>query len=246
MLTRLLYLSAIWFALSLFVTLAVGSRLRRGDFTLSLIWLAAIIFMGDIFALFTFGRILEIIGLSWFAFVFGLLWIIRLRDWNAPGQVTWAMTVLTTTLFIIYAFILTAFSPLNPLSFIFALVFFFLEVITLLLALAHMHESLDVVCRLQWHRLLHKLEPVPDYEPMVSLHVPAYNEPVEIVERTLASLARLNYPNYEVLVMDNNTPLEATWRPLEEICRRLGPRFHCLHLDKWPGYKSGALNFVVT
>jgi len=246
MLTRLLYLSAIWFALSLLATLAVGSRLRRGDFARSLIWLAAIIFVGDIVALFAFGKILEIIGLSWFAFASGLFWIIRLRDWNAPGQVTWAMTVLTTTLFMIYTFMLTAFSPLNPLSFIFALIFFFLEVITLLLALAHMHESLDVVCRLQWHRLLSKLEPVPDYEPMVSLHVPAYNEPVEIVQKTLDSLARLNYSNYEVLVMDNNTPLEETWRPLEEMCRRLGPRFHCLHLDKWPGYKSGALNFAVT
>jgi len=246
MLTRLLYLSTIWFALSLLVTLAVGSRLRRGDFVLSLIWLAIIIFMGDILALLTFGKFLEIFGLSWFTFAFGLYWIIRLRDWNAAGQVTWAMTVLTTILFMIYAFMLTAFSPLNPLSFIFALVFFFLEVITLFLALAHMHESLDVICRLQWHRLLDKLEPIPDYEPMVSLHVPAYNEPIEIVQRTLESLAHLNYSNYEVLVMDNNTPLEETWRPLEEMCRRLGPRFHCLHLDKWPGYKSGALNFAVT
>jgi cellulose synthase/poly-beta-1,6-N-acetylglucosamine synthase-like glycosyltransferase len=246
MLTRLLYLSALWFALSLFVTLAVGSRLRRGDFALSLLWLAVIIFTGDFFALFTFGKFFEIFGLSWLAFIFGLFWITRLRDWNAPGQVTWAMTVLTTTLFVIYTFLLTAFSPLNPLSFIFALIFFFLEVITLLLALAHMHESLDVVCRIQWHRLLEKLEPIADYEPMVSLHVPAYNEPVEIVERTLNSLAQLKYPNYEVLVMDNNTPLEETWRPLEEICRRLSPRFHCLHLDKWPGYKSGALNFAVT
>ncbi len=246
MLARLLYLSTVWFALSLLVTLLVGSRLRRGEFVLSLIWLAAIIFIGDVTALFTFGKILEVIGLSWLALALGLFWIIRLRDWNAPAQVTWAMTVLTTTLFMIYTFVLTAFSPLNPISFIFALVFFFLEVLTLLLALAHMHESLDVICRLQWHRLLDKLEPVPDYEPMVSLHVPAYNEPVEIVRQTLDSLAHLNYSNYEVLVMDNNTPLEETWRPLEEICRDLGPRFHCLHLDKWPGYKSGALNFAIT
>ena len=101
MLARLLYLSAIWFALSLLVTLAVGSSLRRGDFTLSLIWLTAIIFIGDIFALFTFGRFLEIFGLSWLAFAFGLFWIIRLRDWNAAGQVTWIMTTISTSLFII-------------------------------------------------------------------------------------------------------------------------------------------------
>ncbi|HEY3310073.1 MAG TPA: glycosyltransferase [Anaerolineales bacterium] len=246
MLTRLLYLSAIWFALSLLVTLVVGSRLRRGDFTLSLLWMVAIIFMGNIIALLTFGQPFEVFGLSWFAFAFGLVWATRLRDWNATGQVTWSMTLLTTGLFLIYTFVLTAFSPLNPLSFIFALIFFFLEFTTLLLALAHMFESLDVICRVHWHRLFEKLEPIPGYAPVVSLHVPAYNEPVEIVQRTLNSLSRLDYPNFEVLVLDNNTPLEETWRPLEEICRQLGPRFHCLHLDKWPGYKSGALNFAVS
>jgi cellulose synthase/poly-beta-1,6-N-acetylglucosamine synthase-like glycosyltransferase len=246
MLVRALYLSAVWFALSLFATLIIGARLRRTDSTLSLFWLAAVIIAGDLIALFTFGRILEIFGFSWLAFVFGLFWIIRLRDWNAAGQVTWAMTLITTGLFIIYAFLLTAFSPLNPLSFIFALLFFFLEAVTMSLALAHMHESLDVVCRVRWHRLIEKLDPVPDYQPMVSLQVPAYNEPIEVVQKTLGSLAKLNYPNYEVLVVDNNTPLQETWRPLEEICRALGPNFHCLHLDRWPGYKSGALNFAVT
>ena len=246
MLVRALYLSAIWSALSLFATLVIGPRLRSRNDVLSVLWLAAMIFAGDILALFTFGIPLEVFGLSALAFAFGLLWIVRLRDWNAAGQVTWATTLITTGLFIIYTFLLTAFSPLNPVSFIFALIFFFLEAITLLLALAHMHESLDVICRTQWHRLLTKLEPVPDYLPMVSLQVPAYNEPVEVVQKTLNSLAQLNYPNYEVLVVDNNTPAEAIWRPLEGICRELGPRFHCLHLDRWPGYKSGALNFAVT
>lgn len=213
---------------------------------MSLLWLTGVILVGNFIAILTFGRLLEIFGFSLVAFGFGLFWIFQLRDWNAAGQVTWAMTLITTGLFVIYTFLLTAFSPLNPLSFIFALSFFFLEAITLLLALAHMHESLDVVCRVRWHRLVDKLEPVPGYLPMVSLQVPAYNEPVEVVEKTLNSLAGLNYPNLEVLVVDNNTPLQETWRPLEEICRKLGPNFHCLHLDQWPGYKSGALNFAVT
>jgi hypothetical protein len=62
----------------------------------------------------------------------------------------------------------------------------------------------------------------------------------------LRNLAQLDYPNYEILVVDNNTPEEGAWRPLEAICRELGPHFHCLHLDQWPGYKSGALNFALT
>jgi cellulose synthase/poly-beta-1,6-N-acetylglucosamine synthase-like glycosyltransferase len=246
MLVRAVYLSAVWFALSLFATLLMGSRLRRRDSALSILWLVVILLLGNLIALFTFGRFLEIFGLAIFAFLFGLFWIFRLPDWNLLGQVTWALTLLTTGLFMLYTFLLTAFSPLNPLSFIFALIFFCLEAITLLLALAHMHESLDVVCRVRWQRLLNRVEPVPDYLPMVSLQVPAYNEPIEVVQQTLNSLANLDYPNFEVLVIDNNTPLQTTWRPLEEICRQLGPNFHCLHLDQWPGYKSGALNFAVT
>ena len=246
MLVRALYLVALWFAISLFATLIMGSRLRRSDSTVSLLWLTGVILLGNLIAIFTFGRLLEIFGFSLVAFGFGLFWIFRLDDWNAPGQVTWAMTLITTGLFVIYTFLLTAFSPLNPVSFIFALIFFFLEAITLLLALAHMHESLDVVCRVHWHRVVEKLDPIAGYQPMVSLQVPAYNEPIEVVQKTLDSLAKINYQNYEVLVVDNNTPLQETWRPLEEICRRLGPNFHCLHLDQWPGYKSGALNFALT
>jgi cellulose synthase/poly-beta-1,6-N-acetylglucosamine synthase-like glycosyltransferase len=246
MLVRFLYLAALWFAISLLSTLIAGSRLKYNHWVLSIFWLAGIMFVGNVIALFTFGKILEIILFSCLAFLFSCYWIWRLRDWNAPGQVTWSMTVMTTVLFILYTFLLTAFTPLNPLSFIFALIFFFLEAITLVLALAHMHESLDVVCRTRWHRYLTKVEPVPGYQPMVSLQVPAYNEPIEVVEKTLKSLAQLNYPNFEVLVVDNNTPKQETWRPLEEVCRKLGPQFHCLHLDQWPGYKSGALNFALT
>ncbi len=246
MLVRCLYLSALWFAISLLTTLIAGSRLKYSHWILSIFWLAGVMFVGNIIAIFTFGKILEIFLFSILAFVFSCYWIWRLRDWNAPGQVTWSMTVITTALFVIYTFLLTAFTPLNPLSFIFALIFFFLEAITLILALAHMHESLDVVCRTRWHRLLTRVEPVPGYEPMVSLQVPAYNEPIAVVEKTLKTLAGLNYSNYEVLVVDNNTPKQETWRPLGEVCRRLGPQFHCLHLDQWPGYKSGALNFALT
>ena len=50
--------------------------------------------------------------------------------------------------------------------------------------------------------------------------VPAYAEPPELVV-TLDALARLRYPNFEVLVIDNNTKDPALWRPVEEHCARL-------------------------
>src|ERR671925_2407207 len=100
MLVRALYLCALWSAISLFATLAMGSRLRRGDFALSLLWLTGVILTGNLIAIFTFGRLLEIFGFSLVAFGFGLYWILQLRDWNAAGQVTWAMTLITTGLFV--------------------------------------------------------------------------------------------------------------------------------------------------
>ena len=125
MLVRFLYLSAVWFAISLIATLLAGSRLKRSEAALSVFWLSGVIFVGNIIAMFTFGKFLEIFLFSFFAFLFGCYWILRLGDWNAAGQVTWSMTVMTTLLFITYTFLLTAFTPLNPLSFIFALIFFF-------------------------------------------------------------------------------------------------------------------------
>ncbi|MCI0644403.1 MAG: glycosyltransferase [Chloroflexi bacterium] len=246
MLTRALYLGAGWFVVSLVVTLLAGPRLRRGHFLLSLAWLFIVLLVGDLWAILTFGVPAEMLALTAVALVFGLWWIYSFRDWNAFGQVTWTMTVLTTALFIVYAFSVTAFSPLNALSFLLAMIFFFVEAIALLLALTHTYEGLDVTCRRRWRRRPDRFDPVPGYTPMVSLHVPTYNEPPEVVEAALRSLAQLDYPNYEVLVIDNNTPEEQTWRPLEAICRQLGPQFRCIHLDNWPGYKSGALNFALT
>lgn len=246
MLTRALYLSAGWFIISLLTTLLAGTRLRRGHPLLSIIWLGFVLLLGDGWAILTFGIPLEMAVLTGVAFIFGLFWIFWFRDWNALGQVTWAMTVLTTFIFIAYAFTITAFSPLNPLSFLMALVFFFVETIALMMALTHTYEGLDVICRLRWHNRLERLNPVPGYFPKVSLQVPTYNEPPEVVADTLRSLAQLDYPNYEVLVIDNNTPDEKVWRPIEALCQELGPQFRCLHLDNWPGYKSGALNFALT
>jgi cellulose synthase/poly-beta-1,6-N-acetylglucosamine synthase-like glycosyltransferase len=76
----------------------------------------------------------------------------------------------------------------------------------------------------------------------VSIHVPCFNEPPEMVIGTLNALARLDYENFEVIVLDNNTPDPAVWRPVEEHCAALGERFHFDHIDDLKGFKAGALN----
>ena len=81
--------------------------------------------------------------------------------------------------------------------------------------------------------------------PRVSIHVPAYNEPPAMLIETLDALARLDYPDFEVLVIDNNTSDAAVWRPVEAHCAQLGPRFRFFHVAPLPGFKAGALNYAL-
>ena len=81
--------------------------------------------------------------------------------------------------------------------------------------------------------------------PRVSIHVPAYNEPPAMLIETLDALARLDYPDFEVLVIDNNTSDEAVWRPVEAHCAQLGPRFRFFHVAPLAGFKAGALNYAL-
>ncbi len=81
--------------------------------------------------------------------------------------------------------------------------------------------------------------------PMVSLHVPTYAEPPELVIATLDALASLNYPNFEVLVIDNNTKDASLWQPVEAHCLRLGDRFRFFHIPVLTGAKAGAMNIAL-
>ncbi|MBL8014768.1 MAG: glycosyltransferase [Candidatus Doudnabacteria bacterium] len=79
----------------------------------------------------------------------------------------------------------------------------------------------------------------------VSIHVPTYNEPPYIVKNTLKALSKLDYENYEVLVIDNNTKDKAIWQPVKEYCETLGPKFRFIHVDPLKGFKAGALNYLM-
>jgi exo-beta-1,3-glucanase (GH17 family)/cellulose synthase/poly-beta-1,6-N-acetylglucosamine synthase-like glycosyltransferase len=81
--------------------------------------------------------------------------------------------------------------------------------------------------------------------PKVSIHVPAYNEPPAMLIETLDALARLDYPDFEVLVIDNNTRDESVWRPVEAHCAHLGARFRFFHVAPLAGFKAGALNYAL-
>jgi len=83
------------------------------------------------------------------------------------------------------------------------------------------------------------------FHPTVSIHVPAYNEPPAMLIETLNALQRLEYEQFEVIVIDNNTSDERVWRPVEAHCASLGPRFRFFHVAPLAGFKAGALNFAL-
>jgi len=120
------------------------------------------------------------------------------------------------------------------------------KALLLLLLLADGFELVETIFGRVRHR---HYEPVPAPQgadlPKVSLHLPICNEPPEMVRQTLDALAALDYPDYEVLVIDNNTTDPALWEPVAEHCARLGRRFRFYHLGKFPGFKAGALNYAL-
>jgi exo-beta-1,3-glucanase (GH17 family)/cellulose synthase/poly-beta-1,6-N-acetylglucosamine synthase-like glycosyltransferase len=83
------------------------------------------------------------------------------------------------------------------------------------------------------------------FAPKVSIHIPAYCEPPEMLKQTLDSVSRLEYPNFECVVVVNNTPDPAFWQPIQEHCLTLGERFKFVNADKLPGFKAGALRLAL-
>ncbi|MCG7917370.1 MAG: glycosyltransferase [Candidatus Thiodiazotropha taylori] len=115
----------------------------------------------------------------------------------------------------------------------------------LVVLFAEAHEWAESLWLRQWRRQPKRKLVEDDDLPMVSIHVPAYNEPPDMMIETLDSLARLDYPNYEVLVIDNNTKDPQVWKPVEAHCEKLGQRFRFFHRSPLAGFKAGALNFTL-
>jgi exo-beta-1,3-glucanase (GH17 family)/cellulose synthase/poly-beta-1,6-N-acetylglucosamine synthase-like glycosyltransferase len=111
--------------------------------------------------------------------------------------------------------------------------------------LAEAHEWAEALWIKEHRRLFKPIEVSDEILPVVSVHVPAYNEPPDMMIETLDALAQLDYPRFEVIVVDNNTRDPAVWQPVREHCERLGARFHFFHEDPLPGFKAGALNFAL-
>jgi cellulose synthase/poly-beta-1,6-N-acetylglucosamine synthase-like glycosyltransferase/exo-beta-1,3-glucanase (GH17 family) len=131
-----------------------------------------------------------------------------------------------------------------------AFAFFFgtsLLIPLILIVLYRIQEIAAVVFGPKPRRLLPAgLQAAATFAPKVSIHIPAYMEPPEMLKTTLDAVARLEYPNFECVIVINNTPDPAYWRPIEDHCQTLGERFKFINVDGLAGFKAGALRLALT
>jgi exo-beta-1,3-glucanase (GH17 family)/cellulose synthase/poly-beta-1,6-N-acetylglucosamine synthase-like glycosyltransferase len=121
-----------------------------------------------------------------------------------------------------------------------------------LIAMARIEEIAAVAFGRHPRRLLTKSAPVAPATigedvtfPKVSIHIPAYFEPVDMLKQTLDAVSRLDYPNFECVVIINNTPDPEFWQPIQDHCRALGERFKFINAEKVQGFKAGALRIAM-
>jgi cellulose synthase/poly-beta-1,6-N-acetylglucosamine synthase-like glycosyltransferase len=181
-------------------------------------------------------------GAAGLAFV-SVLWLPWTRRWNARAHLCWASSVFLFAAYLAFVLEWTFASRLGLWSTAGGLLLWTLELFAAVLACAYLWELCDALGTEHWRRRVTASTPAPPVAgqpPFVSLHVPAHNEPPDMVIETLRSLRRLDYPRYEIIVIDDNTDDEALWRPVEQWCATHDVTF--VHLADRPGYKSGALN----
>ena len=121
-----------------------------------------------------------------------------------------------------------------------------------LIAMARIEEIAAIAFGRNPRRLIVKGAPVAPATigeditfPKVSIHVPAYFEPPEMLKQTLDAVSRLDYPNFECVVIINNTPDPEFWQPIQDHCRALGERFKFINAEKVEGFKAGALRIAM-
>ena len=179
------------------------------------------------------------------AFLPAVLFMLRRHHIGIPGMVLFlGMTQLFGTT-IAWALLTAADLYLTPTGIVIWGFLIGAQGILLLVLLTEAVELVEVIWTREGHRHFQPFAAdASGYTPKVSVHIPIHNEPPEMVEETLRALARLDYPTFEVIVMDNNTADPEVWRPVEAFCASLDARFRFLHVEGLAGFKAGALNYA--
>jgi exo-beta-1,3-glucanase (GH17 family)/cellulose synthase/poly-beta-1,6-N-acetylglucosamine synthase-like glycosyltransferase len=117
--------------------------------------------------------------------------------------------------------------------------------VLIVIGIAKVEEIAAITFGPKPRRLLDRAASSSGYAPKVSIHIPACREPPDMLKQTLDAVARLDYPNFECVIVINNTPDPAMWRPVEEHCATLGARFKFVNAENLKGFKAGALRLAI-
>lgn len=185
-------------------------------------------------------------GAAVLSIVLMTIFLFTRKRMELPGKLFFGVVANLAASVILWTLSIGAQQYQTTLSLFMWVVLILMQVLAVLILLIESLEIAEVIWHEKTERTFTPLTPGPDFKfPKVSLHLPIHNEPPAMVRKTLEALAKVDYPNLEVLVMDNNTKDPAVWEPVREDCERLGPKFRFFHLENWPGFKAGAINHAL-
>ncbi len=174
------------------------------------------------------------------------LFLFTRKSMKLPGLLFIGVMANLAASFIFWTVSIGAQQYQTPLTIGFWILLVVMQILALIILLIESLEIAEIIWHRKSARTFQPLMPGPEFKyPKVSIHLPIHNEPPKMVRKTLEALAKVDYPNLEVLVMDNNTKDPAIWQPVEEDCKRLGAKFRFFHLENWPGFKAGAINHAL-
>jgi glycosyltransferase involved in cell wall biosynthesis len=223
--------------------LALGDRVRVASRTLGLVLGAALaVASGETAARLWHLDPSPVLAAEGLLVLLAAVVVIARPLWNPVGQVFFASLAAASLAYLAFAATVTLAGGLSPPGVAASALLLVLETAALVLSGSFAFESCDVLCRVRWSRPPPHFDPA--YLPKVSLHVPAYNEPPDMLIETIQSLEQLDYPDLQIVVLDNNTTDPETWQPVARWCQGR-ERIRFVHVEDLPGFKSGALNLAL-
>lgn len=269
MLIHVLLLTLFWLVVSSLVLWCGGQHLGGPSAFFSLLLILAIAGLGAAIALDRGMPRAEVATCLIVVIALGLIVVRALPAWNPAGHAAWLFLASASIAYLGVSATYAVLLPVGIVGQILGLFLLGMQCMGVVLLLSYTHELLDVLCRRRWRHaearpprvIGHTRRVVEERDrqwrdglaadrasgslPLVALHVPCHDEPPELVEQTLLALDRLDYPRdaFQVIVADNNTSDPTLWQPVAALCDQLG--FIFLHLEGWPGFKSGALNYAL-
>ena len=185
-------------------------------------------------------------GAAILSMILMLTFLFTRKNMNLPGKIFFGIIANLSASTIAWTASIGASQYLSSLNVALWGVLLLMQAMAIVVLLVESLEISEVLWNRSNQRNFKALSVPDDFNfPKVSLHIPIHNEPPEMVKKTLAAINALDYPNLEVLIMDNNTKDPAVWQPVEKECERLGSKFRFFHLENWPGFKAGAINHAL-